>query len=567
MLGAASRLMNDSLPPSAPAATAWYRSPALWLTLATILCLAPFANKAVHIDDYLFLRSAKQILAHPADPFGTTVNWYGFEMPLADVTQNPPGACYYLAAAGGLLGWSEPALHLAFLVPAIAAVLGTFVLARRFCTQPALAALVVLISPVFWLSATTLMSDVPMLALWLWAVEFWLRGLEHRSHRWLALSAALVALAALTKYFAAALIPLLLAYTVVREKRFSLRSCWLLVPLFALAAYELLTRARYGTGSLTGARQYAAEFSDLGGRGWRSVVALAFAGGSLLPVACFAPRAWSWRLSLAGTVAAAGTATLLYYFAIQPQAASRYLSPLGNLLLSAQMGLFITLGAAFLLLALTDLWRQRSADSLLLALWLIGTLVFTAAINWTVNGRSILPLAPAVAILLVRRLPATAEAARRWKLFLPLIPATAIAAFVVHADARTAATSRLAAQILGERLGHRSETLWFQGHWGFQYYMEAVGARPLDRLAPQARPGDFVVVPSDNPAIWNLPVAAIRLVGNVDFEFSPGLSTMQAAAGSGFYSSIIGPLPFAFGPAYRQRVVVLTIREPNRWTW
>jgi len=167
----------------------------------------------------------------------------------------------------------------------------------------------------------------------------------------------------------------------------------------------------------------------------------------------------------------------------------------------------------------------------------------------------------------VRRLPATAEAARRWKLFLPLIPATAIAAFVVHADARTAATSRLAAQILGERLGHRSETLWFQGHWGFQYYMEAVGARPLDRLAPQARPGDFVVVPSDNPAIWNLPVAAIRLVGNVDFEFSPGLSTMQAAAGSGFYSSIIGPLPFAFGPAYRQRVVVLTIREPNRWTW
>lgn len=37
-----------------------------------------------------------------------------------EVTKNPPLACYYLAISAMILGWSEPALHIAFLLPAAA---------------------------------------------------------------------------------------------------------------------------------------------------------------------------------------------------------------------------------------------------------------------------------------------------------------------------------------------------------------------------------------------------------------------------------------------------------------
>src|SRR5439155_19503752 len=143
------------------------------LALATLVALLPFLAKPLHIDDPLFVCSARQIRAHPSDPFGFQVNWYGTAMPLHAVTKNPPLGCYYLAAASVLLGWSEMALHAAILLLAVAAIVGTYLLARELVAPraelaalAALAALLTLASPVFLISATTLMCDVPMLCLW-----------------------------------------------------------------------------------------------------------------------------------------------------------------------------------------------------------------------------------------------------------------------------------------------------------------------------------------------------------------------------------------------------------------
>ena len=557
--------MTDTVPPPAPAVapSAWYRSPALWLTLATILCLAPFANKAVHIDDYLFLRSAKQILAHPADPFGTMVNWYGFDMPLADVTQNPPGACYYLAAAGGLLGWSEPALHLAFLLPALAAVLGTYTLACRLCPQPALAALIALVSPVFWLSATTLMSDVPMLALWLWATVLWLQGLERSAHLRLGLAAVLVAAAALTKYFGAALIPLLIAYTCARARRPSWKLLWLALPILALTAYDLWTARRYGHGMLSGAGHYAQLRQDPARLWQQGLIALSFAGGCMIPVLFLARRLWAPRTLLLGVILCLGIVGLL------PQAEA-----LGTLSLHAdgatrwaevaQLALYIVAGLSILALAADDLRSARDADSLLLALWVLGTLVFTGALNWSINGRSILPLAPAVAILLVRKLARRAQTApspKAWIRHWPLLPAAAIAAAIVQADAAFAANSRTAARVLHEQLGGRGHPLWFQGHWGFQYYMEAHGACALDHRAPRLAAGDYLITPEQNTNVAAPPTEVFESIGNIETEPSAWFTTLQMATGAGFYADVWGPLPFAFGAGQPQRFEVARMRQ------
>src|SRR5438046_8992220 len=101
---------------------------------AAVAALAPFLNKAFHIDDPLFLWMAQQISQHPADPYGFSVNWYGSAMPMFSVMHNPPLNAYYIALAASFFGWRELAMHGAFLFAAVVAVLGTFFRAPRLST-------------------------------------------------------------------------------------------------------------------------------------------------------------------------------------------------------------------------------------------------------------------------------------------------------------------------------------------------------------------------------------------------------------------------------------------------
>ena len=93
----------------------------LIVVAATLACLLPFADKAFHIDDHRYVQMAQQIQESPLDFFGFTVNLGNSEQPEAAVSHNPPLIAFYAAAAAFITGWSEVGLHLAFLLPALAA--------------------------------------------------------------------------------------------------------------------------------------------------------------------------------------------------------------------------------------------------------------------------------------------------------------------------------------------------------------------------------------------------------------------------------------------------------------
>ena len=222
--------------------------------------LLPFIDKAFHIDDPLFLWTARHIQDRPLDFYRFNVNWYWSEMPMASVTKNPPLAAYYLAGITSLFGWSEPVLHLAFLVWPVGVVLGTYQLATAFGTRPTLATLATLWTPVFLVSSSNVMCDAMMLCFWMWAVVFWERGLREDRLVPLCVSALLISLSALTKYFGMTLIPLLLVYSLA-DRLAALRNhagrlgdllpglkrwIWaLLIPVLVLAVY------RWGLSALT----------------------------------------------------------------------------------------------------------------------------------------------------------------------------------------------------------------------------------------------------------------------------------------------------------------------------
>src|SRR5204862_2622242 len=128
--------------------------------VAVIAALVPFLNKAFHIDDPLFLWMAQQISQHPADPYGFSVNWYVSAKPMFSIMQNPPLNAYYMALAAKFLGWTELAMHGAFIVTAVAAVIGTFFLAQRLSGLYFLDSLLLFFILVFLVSYVSLMYDV-----------------------------------------------------------------------------------------------------------------------------------------------------------------------------------------------------------------------------------------------------------------------------------------------------------------------------------------------------------------------------------------------------------------------
>jgi hypothetical protein len=213
------------------------------------------------------------------------------------------------------------------------------------------------------------------------------------------------------------------------------------------------------------------------------------------------------------------------------------------------------------LIALTvaELCRRRDADSLLLACWTLGTFVFTAFLNWTVNGRSILPMAVPAAILVVRRLEHRAVSGAKISstmLMVPTIAGAILAIWVTVADYFLAVAPEVAARAIHPVYGDGSHRLWFQGHWGFQYYMEKNGAVALDMQHLKLTAGDYIAMPSNNSNISPLNGPFTELE-TFSVPISGNLTTMNDQSGAGFYASVWGPLAFAWGPRVEQKVTIL----------
>ena len=531
--------------------------PCFALTLAVFAALGPFLAKPFNIDDPLFIWVAHQIQAHPGDRYGFDANWYWSPAPMWSVTENPPLASYYIALVAGIFGWSELALHSAFLVPALAVILGTHRLARHFCRQPMLAALLTLCTPVFLVSSTTVMCDVLMLAFWVWAVVFWIEGLKQNSLLKLSGSGLLIALAALTKYYGVCLVPLLAAYSLVDKRRLG-RWCWcLLIPLAALGAYQWATRSLYGHALFSGAVDYAGSTRNSFGvsKIAACLTALAFTGGCVAVAIFFAPLFWR----------AAGLVLVAFgIFAGGAMFEESVLHKHGSWApVEFQMIFWMIGGAVVLVLSAADVLRQRDSRSWLLALWLLGTFLFAAGFNWTVNGRAILPMAPVVGILIARRLEREIAAVRKissCRVAVCLAACSSFALLVARADYLQAVAVRESARQVCADYSSQPGRLWFQGHWGFQYYMETFGASAEDVKHPAVKPGDRLAVPANNTNLFP-PGSEMPLLETFTVQGPCLLATCNARAGAGFFfATLQGPLPFAFGRVPPETVAVYGVK-------
>src|SRR2546425_9628192 len=117
-----------------------------------------FCNKAIHIDDPLYLSIARQILADPLRPFAGLINWQQVTQSAWQVSISPPGYSYWLAAwmAAGVT--SEWGLHCVGSFWVVLLGLATYDWARRLGEWPLPATLFVISSPIL-VAGQNLMLD------------------------------------------------------------------------------------------------------------------------------------------------------------------------------------------------------------------------------------------------------------------------------------------------------------------------------------------------------------------------------------------------------------------------
>lgn len=516
-----------------------------------VVLLLPFVGKALHADDLLFVWVAEQIAEAPFDFYGFSIDYGYAQTPIHEVFHNPPAVSYYLALAGSIFGASEIPYHLAMTLVAGLAGLGTYFLARDLVPRPLIATCIAVLTPAFMVSASTLMADIPLTAAFVWAVYFWRRGMREDSRAHLLAGALVVALGILCKYYALVLLPLLLVYGLAIKRRPGRWCAYLAIPVIALAGLQVITYALYGSATLSDATGIALAEK------WRSeetfltrpILTLVFLGGCLGPFILFLRIRASWKLHAATGAIAVGVGAPIIggYSGLQLM-----LGTTDPLSWSAHISfaLMAWLGATLLALAARACLQWKNADALLLALWLFGTVAFSAGINHYVNARTLLPMLPAIAILIAWGLPKTGGL--EWR----LIPACAFTLWTLFGDYEAAGHGKHAAENAIARATESGAALHHIAFWGSEYYLLAAGSTafafdpqenytdaPTHRMAA----GDLLFIHSLGADTWQPPPEGFEIVEVTALPYRARLATFYTAANAGFYSHRTGYLPFAIG--------------------
>ena len=540
--------MSDAT--GAPPLTAGSARDRVVLAVVQLALLAPFLAKPVHIDDAFFLAIAEHIRLFPFDPYGFDYNWAGTPAAVWDEMKNPPAVFYgqALLLALGITG--ERGLHAVFALFAVAATQATYALARRVTRTPLEAGLLLAVVPAFWVSATSLMIDVPLIAAMTAALLALVVAQERDAVGWSLVSGLCAAFAVGAKYFGLAIVPLLAVQLVSyasqeargsqREAGRALRHAGAVVlPLVAFGLWWIASDGHFMEAVGYRSEQRAAFATWLAVHGLSGAT---FTAGLLgFPVAMLGgvlavPAQRGIGLIALGVGVAAG----LLQAALWPG-----LGPGAHVLAAV-------LAAAFAVFVATGIGAPpRDPLVRTLWLWLCGALLFAIAINWTLNARTVLLLAPPAVLLFVR------ACEDRVALRRAAIGVTAgIGLCVVVADAELAGFGPAEAERV--RTGLAGERVRFAGHWGFQHYMEAAGYAHIDLARPVVAPGTVVVAPvMHQVANGGIAHLAPRSRSVLERERRWPVAVMDPEAGAGLHGSFLGPLPFAFARGPLERVEVL----------
>ena len=544
------------------------------------LTTLPFAAKAVHIDDVYFLEVAGNVVKDPLRPFAGAVALEDIDYrvfaeagrcPTTFASMShPPLVSYVMALVATLVGdFKELPLHLTFALFALGAALAMYDLARRFTQPPLVTTLLLVSSPVFVLSAQSLMTDMPALAFSLAALAVFIRGTDGGVGRSMLLAGVLAGLAILTRYSALLVLPLFWAYALNQGR---VRKAWpaLLGVLGVLGLWALQNLAVHGElHILASAGHYRLFFAE-GGLDWAGLLKKTLGdfsglGGTSFVAAVLLLATGLHRRAVTFALSAVAAAMV---FVVRPAGVER-LHLYSVLEVIAVAGSF----ACGVLLLVEALWPapgtarplgEGERDGAFLTAWLLLAIGGALLLLPFGTARYMVPVLPPLWILLVRRFWNGEDGLPRIRAGTGLIVGQGLALSLVLGvvDADFAGRYRdFAFQI---RESYPQRNVWFVGEWGFRYYMSQRGGRYLKSTDDTPQLGDIVARPFIAGMHEISPSLRARsvLVKQVQLSSSWPIRVMNFEAKAGYYSHHWGYLPWAVSSAPLETIDVFEVRSP-----
>ncbi|MGC8793094.1 MAG: glycosyltransferase family 39 protein, partial [Bryobacteraceae bacterium] len=511
----------------------------LLLLFAFVLLLRlPFLHQAIQGDDIYYLAGAEHAQVDPLHP---THAHYVFLGQVVEMQghPHPPLNAWFLGLLLAVLGdVYEIPYHAAYVLFSLLAAAAAWSLARRFCSRPLEAALLTLAAPAFLVNGNSLEADVPLMAFWLAAAASFAKAVDARSARWLAVSGAAMALAALTGYQSVVLVPVLGLYLWQRGRSWQWGWVAIPTPFIVILAWQLLERL--ATGKLP-AVILAGFFQTYGLQSLQRKLANAAALTAHLGWIVFPPLALAaFAAGRAGWIVAAAAAGAAAWFDPHPL-------------------FWFSFGAgALVLFRLGSIAARRgNPDERFLACWALVFFAAALALFFAGSARYLLPLAAPVALLAARQLenrPLWIRAGAVCQLAIGLALAWVN---YQHWDGYRQFARALAPECLTRRV-------WINGEWGLRFYLESEGGLPLVR-GQAVQPGEIVVTSRlAYPVPFTTGGGAPALLLERTIQPSLPLRLIGLGARSAWSSASFGLRPFDWraGPVDVVRADLIVERPP-----
>jgi len=491
------------------------------LCILTFTLFFPFINKAISSDSIFYIYTARQILKEPIKPFSFQLNCANKNYFAWDVANNPPLISYFIAGIIKIFGENEKIFHLLFLCFTIFCVSGIYFLSDELKIDPFFSALLLIASPAFFVNATDIMLDVPLMAFSVWGILFVFR---QKYFGWILLGFAI-----LVKFAAILNLPIIFVWLLL-NKKLKENIIFFAVPILFLLVWIIHNKLVYNE------IQILKKSLQVG---------LSFGLVKEIPIFTYIGGAFIFPISIMWASFNKSKYNL-WIFLLSFLAINLLFNLLGyKILQSFLFGIFIC-SAILLIMIFFNYLKETNFDKdvIFLLSWFFLYLIFFVSVSAIVAVRYLLPLLVPAIILFVK----ISEKVVYRKIFLSfsIISGLIISLCISNSDYILANSYRDFSRYVTEN--YNKENVYFTGHLGFQYYMENNGFIAIDSNNNKYLRGSIIVVPVlPVPQKINQDVIKkLKLIDEINIHAKNPFRSMDPNSQAGFHLNMYGLLPYSF---------------------